>query len=306
MSHPSAAFLEAVERNRRRVWAVCYRMTGQRADADDLAQEALTKAIERAEQAVGDDPTGWLLRLSTRLCIDHLRHKKVERRVTELVDPLSGNEWCVAESATRAPDFAAIIREDTRFAVVVALQHLSPRQRAALILHDVCSCPLSEVAQTLGTNPNAAKALLNRARAALAKARIRADIDVPVDRAVVEKFASAIEMGSIETITSLLADDVWGVVDGGGLVPAPKKPTFGREVVSRQWANAKRRLGGQRATATIVMLNGEPAIAIRLAESPEMVLAIAHLESRCGRVSALFVSRDPRKIAEALSSSSGA
>jgi RNA polymerase sigma-70 factor (ECF subfamily) len=296
MSAPPAELLAAIERNRRRVWAVCYRMTGQRADADDLAQEALARAIERFEQVAAHDPTGWLLRLTMRLCIDHLRHQKIERRLTELVDPLNEPDWCVAASPARAPDFAAILREDTRFAVVVALQRLSPGQRAVLILHDVCSRPLDEIAETLQTNPNAAKALLHRARTALRSARVRDDIDVPVDRDVVERFAAAIEAGSIEALTALLAEDVWGVVDGGGLVQAPTKPTFGRRAVSRQWANGKRRLEGQPVTASILMLNGEPAIVIRLAGTPAVVVAVVHLQSRAGLVCALGVSRDPRRI----------
>src|SRR5438876_12052827 len=85
---PSAALLATIERNRKRVWGLCYRMTGSRADADDLAQEAAARAIERADQAADVDPTGWLLRLSTRVCLDHLRHRKIVRRVTALVDPL--------------------------------------------------------------------------------------------------------------------------------------------------------------------------------------------------------------------------
>ena len=70
------------------------------------------------------------------------------RRVTELADPLLGDEWPVADVA-RAPECAAILREDLRFAVIVALQNLSPRQRAAIILHDVCAYSLDEVAETV-------------------------------------------------------------------------------------------------------------------------------------------------------------
>lgn len=296
MTAPSAQLLAAIERNRRRIWALCYRMTGQRADADDLAQEAIAKAIERSDQLASDDPAGWLMRLTMRLCIDHLRHKKVVRRISELVDPLPGTEWSV-DDRVRAPDCTAILREDIRFALIVALQRLSSRQRAALILHDVCACSLAEVAETLSTNPNAVKALLHRARVALREARIRDDIDVPVDRAVVEQFASAIEAGSIETLTALLADDVWGIVDDGSLGQTNRKPTFGPRAVSRQWANGKRQLDGQRVTARIVMLNGEPAAVIALAMAPEVVVAIVHLESREGRVCALRVSRDPRRSA---------
>src|SRR5215471_18073913 len=231
----------ALAQNQRRIWALCYRMTGRRSDADDLAQEAAARALDRCDQVSEDDATGWLLRLTTRLCIDHLRHRNVERRLTELVDPLGGDDWCGAEQTTPDGEETVLLREDVRFAIVVALQALSPGQRAALILHDVCGRSLTEVAEVLGTNPNAAKAVLHRAHVAIAKARHDVDVDVPVDRRAVEQFAQAIEAGSIEAITELLAEDVWGIVDGGGVIQSPTKPTFGRRAVARQWTNAKRR-----------------------------------------------------------------
>jgi RNA polymerase sigma factor (sigma-70 family) len=299
MSPPSSQLLAAIERSRKRLWALCYRMTGERADADDLAQEAIAKAIERCDQLQDADPTAWLMRSTARLCIDHLRHRKIVRRVSELVDPLAGGDWSVADQAC-APDCRAILREDMRFAVVVALQLLSSRQRAAVILHDVCSYSLDEVADTLETNANAVKALLQRARVALREARIRDDIDVPADRTVVEQFAAAIEAGSIEALTALLAEDVWGIVDGGGVVQVARKPSFGRRAVSRQWSNGKRRLNGLRVTARVVSLNGEPTVVIRLADAPDAVVAVVHIETRAGRINALRVSRDPHRTARLL------
>jgi RNA polymerase sigma-70 factor (ECF subfamily) len=274
-------------------------MTGQRADADDLTQEAVARAIERSEQATGEDPTGWLLRLTTRLCIDHLRRQKIQRRVAELIDPLSGDEWSIGEGASGAPEATALLREDLRYAVVVALQRLSGRQRAVLILHDVCERSFDEIAELVDSNSNAARAVLHRARTALTAARVHEDVDIPVDREVVEKFAKAIEAGAIDQLAELLASDVWGIVDGGSIVETAKKPTFGSRAVSRQWANAKRKLG-QPVTAKIVLLNGEPAIVVRLAAMPSAIVAVVHLETRAERVVALRVNRDPRRFAYAV------
>ena len=289
----SARVLAAIEGCRRRMWAICYRMTGRRADADDLSQEAIAKAIERAEQVAGDDPTGWLLTLAARVCLDRLRRVRVERRLTELADPLDGPGWLAGEVTAAAPDAAAILREDVRFAIVVALQQLNPRQRAVLVLHDVCDRSPAEIAGALGGNANAVKATLHRARVALAAARRRTDIDVPVDPEVVERFARAIQAGAVDEIAALLAEDVWGAVDGGGIVVTANKPTFGRDVIAQQWANAKRRLGVP-VFAEQRVLNGEPAIVVRLAASPEVIVAVVHLETRGGAVVALRVNRDPR------------
>ena len=287
--------LAAVERVRKRLWAVCYRMTGNRSEADDLCQEAIARAIERADQATAEDPSGWIVRLATRVCLDHLRHRHVVRRIAELVDPLDVPELVPGDPSSD-PERATILREDVRFAIVVALQHLTPRQRSAIILRDICDFPLSEVAVTLDLNENSAKALLHRARVALAAARRREDVDVPVDMRVVEQFASAIEAGSIERLSELLDEDAWGITDGGGVVQTAKKPNFGRRAISRQWENGKRRLG-QPVKAEMRRLNGESAIVIRLAAAPDVVVAVVHLETRSGQVVALRVNRDPRRVA---------
>ena len=290
----SSSVLAAIEHNRRRLWGLCYRITGNRVDADDLTQEAIATAIERGAQATSEDPTGWLLRLTTRLCLDHLRRSRIRRRTTELVDPLCEAEWAF-EGAEPSAENTLVLREDLRFAIVVALQQLSGRQRAALVLRDVCDRSLAEIAETLDSNENAVKALLQRARVALAAARGHSDIDVPADVDVVERFARAVQEGSIERITELLTEDVWGVVDGGGVVVTATRPTFGRHVVSKQWMNAKRKLGAP-VTTDVLTLNGEATIIIRLAGAPEAVVAILHVETRAGCVAAQRVLRDPERI----------
>src|SRR6185503_11313827 len=95
--HPH--LLAAIERNRRRLWAISYRMTGRYQDADDLCQEAIARALERADQVAADDPTGWLIRIATNTCLDHLRRAAVRDRVTTLVDPLDLPELAPGERA---------------------------------------------------------------------------------------------------------------------------------------------------------------------------------------------------------------
>jgi RNA polymerase sigma-70 factor (ECF subfamily) len=269
-------------------------MTGNRADADDLTQESITKAIERADQLSGPDPTGWLLRLTTHVCLDHLRRASVRRRVTELVDLVDAADGCQS-SWSASPENALVVRGDVRYAIVVALQTLSGRQRAALILRDVCERSLEEIAATLGSNENAVKALLGRARRALAEARGPSDVDVPADPDVVERFARAVEAGSVESIAELLAEDVWGMVDGGGVVVTASKPTFGKHVVVRQWANAKTKVPVP-VTAQVQLLNDEAVVVVRVKGVPELIVAVVHLETRRGRVVAQRVLRDPVRI----------
>ena len=291
---PSRALLAAIERQRRRVWGLCYRMTGLRSEADDLSQEAIARAIER-EPALAHRGglEGWLFRITTTVCLDHLRRRKIERRATELADPLPTPELSAADAD---PEAAVILRDDVRFAVVVALQHLPPRQRAALILHEVLDRPLAGVARALGTSPSAAKQLVVRARRALAAARVHTNVDVPVDRAVVDRLVHAIETRSVEAFTALLADDVWGVTDGGGRVRVSTKPVFGARAVGRLWAAANGRQVLPVAARARV-LNGEPAVVVTLPTAGDAAMASIHLETRRGRIVALRVVRDPEKLA---------
>ena len=284
--------LAAVERCRKRLWAHCYRMTGRRADADDLSQEAIARAIERADDLRGASAEAWLFRIATTVCLDHLRRDRRTRAITELVDPVAFDDVAAGEIG---PEAAALLRDDVRLAVVAALQRLAPKQRAVLLLHDVCGLALADVADTVGTNGNAAKATLHRARAALDRARGRTDVDVPVDPDVVERLARALESRSVDALAALLADDVWGVVDGGGVVRVATRPTFGARALLRRFANLARRVPVPVA-CRVVRLNGEPAVLATLPSAGGAVFASVHVETRGGRIVAMRVVRDPAKL----------
>lgn len=214
--------------------------------------------------------------------------------MTALSDPLDLPELSPG-TQTADPERAAILREDVRYAVVVALQHLTPRQRAALILHDVCDRPVADVAAVLETNANAAKALIHRARVALREGRHGGDVDVPADPAVVEALARAIEHGELDTLGALLLDDAWGVVDGGGVVRAANRPTTGRRAVVRRFANAWRQLGAIPLATELRRLNGDLAVIVRI-RAAGVPVAVIHCETREGRIAALRIDRDPRRI----------
>jgi len=285
--------LAAVERCRKRLWAHCYRMTGRRADADDLSQEAIARAIERSGE-LRDATTveGWFFRIATTVCLDHLRRQRRARALTELVDPIAFDE---VPASPEDPEATALRRDDVRLAVVAALQHLAPKQRAVLLLHDVCGLPLADVASTIGTNGNAAKAALHRARAALDRARGRADVDVPVDADVVARLAIALESRDVGALAALLADDVWGVVDGGGVVRVATRPTFGARTLVRRFANLSRRVPVPVA-CRVVRLNAEPAVVVTMPSAGHAVFASVHVETRAGRIVAMRVVRDPAKL----------
>src|SRR5215470_6833569 len=289
----STTVLATIERCRKRLWAHCYRMTGGRTEADDLSQEAIARAIERADDLQDRAAAeGWLFRIATTVCLDHLRRERRVRAATELVDPVAFDD---VPAPPADPEAAVLFRDDVRLAVVAALQHLAPKQRAVLLLHDVCGLPLPEVAATIGTNANAAKAALRRARGALDRARGRIDVDVPVNREVVERLAHALASRSVDALAALLADDVWGVVDGGGIVQVARRPTFGARTLLRRFSNLLRRIALP-VECRVVHLNAEPAVVATLPSAGHAVFASVHVETSGGRIVAMRVIRDPAKL----------
>src|SRR5262244_539535 len=99
----------AIERCRKRLWAHCYRMTGRRTDADDLSQEAIARAIERAEDLQAATAEGWLFRIATTVCLDHLRREQRARSITDLVDPVAFDD---IPAPAVDPEAAVLLRDD--------------------------------------------------------------------------------------------------------------------------------------------------------------------------------------------------
>jgi RNA polymerase sigma factor (sigma-70 family) len=271
--------------HRRRVWGLCYRMTGERQAADELAQEALARAVERGGEAGDFEP--WLYRVATNVCLDWLRRRAVERRVLRLVDPVDLDE---APFAGADAESRLLRRDDLRLAVMTSLQALPPRQRAVLLLREVLDRSTEETAQTLGLSAANVKVLLHRARARLDEVHRVGVPDAPVDAAVVERFARALEAGDLDGLARLLADDVWGLVDDG---VSRRRPTLARRAVTRQWANAMRRYGRADAVRR-VRLNGEAALLVVVGGC---ALASIHLETRAGLVVSIRTLLDPPRLA---------
>src|SRR5262245_5162593 len=162
MSAPSP--IEAVFRaSERRLWGLCYRMTGVAADADDVVQEAFARAVEAPSTLQGGDLERWLVRVATNLSLDCLRRRKRHRYEGPwLPSPLETAD-ALDVSDTDAAGAASVERADqVSYAFLVALEALSPRARAVLLLIDVLDYAVSEVARILETTENNVRVLLHR------------------------------------------------------------------------------------------------------------------------------------------------
>jgi RNA polymerase sigma-70 factor (ECF subfamily) len=283
----SATKLRILEAHRPRLWGLCDRMTGERAAADDLAQETMARAVEHGDEAAEERFEGWMYRVATTACLDWLRRRSVEGRSVRVVDPVDLGELPFTDASNA--ESTLLRREDVRLALMTSLRTLPTAQRAVLVLRDVLDRSTEETALALGATEANVKVLLHRARKKLEEAHHVTAFDARADASVVEELARALESGDIDGLTRLLADDVWGIVDDG---LGKRLPTLGARAVARQWTNAFRRFGRADRVAR-VRLNGESALVVILGGQ---ALASIHVETFAGRLVSIRTILDPLRL----------
>src|ERR687896_177271 len=161
---PSATF----EPHRRRLLGLAYRMLGSMAEAEDAVQETYLRRHE-ADRARVAEPTAFLITTTTRICLDVLKSARVRRE--EYVGPWLPDP--VTDTVSLAPDAQTELAEDLSVALLLALDRLSPLERAAFLLHDVFDYSFSQVAAALDRSESACRQLASRARSRVREARPR-------------------------------------------------------------------------------------------------------------------------------------
>ncbi|HEY0172179.1 MAG TPA: RNA polymerase sigma factor SigJ [Pyrinomonadaceae bacterium] len=242
------------EQLRRRLFAVAYRMTGTRADAEDIVQEAYLR-WHRADTPDVRSPEAWLVSVVTRLSIDRLRKATVEREAYTgpwLPEPLFGAQ-------PRSPEERLELDSDLSMAFMVLLERLAPVERAAFLLHDVFDCDYAEIARILRRSEAACRQVVHRARERVRRDKPRFRASDEERRRLIGKFMEAAVAGDAATLLSLFAEDATLTSDGGGVVPAARKVVRGRGRIARLYLVLARRLGS-RLTQSVHMINGEPGL----------------------------------------------
>jgi RNA polymerase sigma-70 factor, ECF subfamily len=205
-----------LEQHRGELTAYCYRMLGSPFEAEDAVQDTLVRAWRAFDRFEGRAAfRSWLYRIATNVCLDMLKGRERRARPMDLgpaQEPLFENLAELPEvtwiTPLPTPDELAEQRETLRLAFVAALQHLPPKQRAALILCEVLKWQASEAAELLETSVASINSALQRARATLEKADIGAPDELDDDaRALLERYVSAFEVYDIDRLTELLHED---------------------------------------------------------------------------------------------------
>jgi RNA polymerase sigma-70 factor (ECF subfamily) len=300
----SSDTLEGIFRaHRKTVWGLSYRLTGCAADADDVVQDTFARAAERSEPPVDPGWRPWLIRVATNKSLDVLRRRRRRRYVGSwLPSPIAIDEGEAVPLGSHAHSTERHYeeRETLSFAFLVALEALSPRQRAVLLLRDVLDYSAREVADALDVSEENVRIIHHRARRAMREydgTRCRGARDLETRRAL-EELLRCLVTQDAAGLEALLTESVRTITDGGGEYNALHAPMIGRPRVAQLHLRvARRRAPGSRIE--VRSLNGAPALVIQYASSERRQAPRAVL--RCeltpdGRIRELHVVLASRKL----------
>ena len=270
------------EAQRPRLLRLAYRMLGSLSEAEDVVQDAWPRWA--AVSGGVDLPAAYLTRIVTRLCLDQLRSARARRE--EYV-----GAWLPEPLLQQAGEEA--IADDVTLTLMMAMERLSPLERAAFLLHDIFETPLSEVAATLDRDPAAVRQLASRARRHVRDARPRFTLSPQRASQLVRAFHEASTNGDIRKLSGILADEVAVFSDGGGKVVAFRNVVRGMDRVIRLFEGLARKAAYRPRLLRHVIIDGLPGfVSIDRGE----VLQTTALEVRGEKITALYIVRNPDKL----------
>jgi RNA polymerase sigma factor (sigma-70 family) len=277
--------LDVFEAHRPRLVRLAYRMLGSLAEAEDVVQDAWLR-WRKVDHDV-DAPGAFLSRIVTRLCLDVMKSARVRRETyvgAWLPEPLLG-------TTDDEPE------DDLTLTLMLALERLSPLERAAFLLHDVFGVGLDEVAATLGREAPAVRQLAVRARKHVQAARPRYKVEREEGDRIAQAFFAAAQNGDIDGLRTMLAGDVVVHSDGGGKVHAFRNPILGLERVLRLYRGLSRK-GVTKSAVMIrpVWIDGLPGYA---SAERGVVLQTTAFAIEDGRIVNIYITRNPDKLKHA-------
>ena len=283
---PAADF----EANRPRLVRLAYRMLGSIAEAEDVAQDAWLR-WRGADQTVIADPAAWLVRTATRLCLDRLRAEKTRRdayRGPWLPEPLI--EDLAEDPLERA--------EEVSVAFLLALERLSPLERAVFLLHDVFDANFSAVAETLGRSEAACRQLAVRARDHVRDTRPRFSVGQEEAARLALAFMHAARNNDLDGLRRLLAEDAVLITDGGGKRSAALRPMVGRDDILALFKGLQWRTNWLATPKVrLVRVNGYLGAILETDEGP---ITVAFQPGEPGRLAAIYMVVNPEKLTRVL------
>ena len=275
---------------------LAFRMLGDVGAAEDVVQDAFTRLL-RARPGEIEDERGWLIVVTSRLCLDQIRSARSRRErphdAGEIEFVTGTGTRSQAPVGLRAPADPAdriTLDDDVQLALLVMLQRLSPAERVVFVLHDIFGVPFDSVAETLGRPAATCRQLARRARQKIEAGQGTATVDVGAaeHRQVTEKFIAACASGDLDSLLEVLAPDVWGDFDAG--------PDGPGTVVVRGADRVARNLMyhlGPGMTLVTHPVAGHPAL---LGFTGRTLSVVLILTMKAGRIQAMHGIGDPSKL----------
>lgn len=282
--YPPEETTAVFEEHRRQLKRLAYRMLGSLAEADDIMQDAWIR-WQRTDQSVVRNPGVFLKRIVTHLCLDVMKSARAQREIyvgSWLPEPLIEIE----EEEPQA--------DELTLGLMLVLERLSPLERAAFLLHDVFGIALNDVAETLDRDAAAIRQLAVRARKHVQTAKPRYTVGRDEGEKITLAFFKATTHGDIDTLRTMLADNVVMRSDGGGKVHAWLNPIIGADRILRLFAGLfRKREAESEKLLSFLWIDGLPGFA---SLERGNVLQTTALEVQDGEITRIFITRNPEKL----------
>jgi RNA polymerase sigma-70 factor (ECF subfamily) len=272
------------EADRGQLRAVAYRMLGSVPEAEDAVQEAWLR-LSRSDADAIDNLSAWLTTVVGRVCLDMLRSRRSRREDalddTHVPDPV----LAPVSFGTADPEQQALVADSVGLALLVVLEHLSPAERLAFVLHDMFAVPFEEIAPIVGKSAAATRQLASRARRRVQGTAPAQEPDAGRQRTVVEAFMAASQAGDFDALVAVLDPDVVLRADAGP----------GSRLVRGAAAVASQALLFRRAAARsrLALVNGSYGL---VATDGERILSVLSLTVAGDRVVEMNILADQQRL----------
>ncbi len=271
---------------------LAFRMLGDIGAAEDVVQDAFARLF-RARPGEIEDDRGWLIVVTSRLCLDQIRSARSRRERAHdasEIEFVTGSQPPLGLQPPADPADRITLDDEVQLALLVVLQRLSPAERIAFVLHDIFGVPFDSIAQTIGKPAPTCRQLARRARQKIEAGQGGTTVNVGAaeHRQVTEKFIAACATGDLDGLLEVLAPDAWGDFDAG--------PDGPRAVVNHGAGQVARNLlhyWGPGTTLVTHPVAGQPAL---LGFTGQTLSGVLVLTISAGQVQAVHVIADPRKL----------
>lgn len=276
--------------------ALSYRMLGSRAEAEDIVQEAWLRWAEVDESTI-QHAGAYLSRLVTNLCLDKLTSAAAKRELyvgVWLPEPLLDEEAGWAPDPEAQAEFA----QDVSVAFMLALERLSPLERAAFLLHEVFDLDFDEIGQRLERSPAACRQLASRARTHVKADYARREVDQEERERLFGAFCDAVRTFDVDALARVLTEDAVMLADGGGKVSAVPRPLYGGALIAKTFIGFAKLPASRAWRLESARINGLPGCLIFDDATGQLVqtIVLAPSATEAGRIGALYIQRNPEKL----------